>query len=203
MGPEDGQALPTVLTSTSFDEALCPRPEPAEMWIRPFVERGSPFLGWTPLEVRTFFVSNCNPYQDFDAWPVGTFGILDSLSVLDPGVPTHRTILVCSTLPDFGEKNEIWLKTCRVKFEDFAIETCRLETLITRPSELGKVTCLSFAIPLIFEGRDAARERVSYDLDNPHPYSDEHMAMQGSNKGCVRYLVRAANPDAEEEEIGS
>lgn len=155
------------------------------------------------MDVRFFFANNCEEYKDFDAWPFATFGILDSLSVLDPEAPTHRTVLICSALPDFNEGNEVWLKTCRVKFEDFPIETCRLETLITRPSELGKTTCVSFAIPLIFQGRDSARAQVSFDLDNNFPYSDEHMAMQGSNEGCVRYFVRAPDTSDEQQETVS
>lgn len=95
----------------------------------------------------------------------------------------------------------MWLKTCRVRFEDFAGEVCRLETLITRPSEIGKEMGLSFATPLIFVDRDEARFQVSYGgLENETPYGEKHMGMQGSDEGCVRYLVKAA-PKGEEGEM--
>lgn len=146
------------------------------------------------MEIRNFYVGNCKPTNDFDPWPLGTFGILDSFSILDDKAPTHRTILLCSFLPDFLEGASVWLKTCRIKFEEFDSEVCRLETFVTRPSELGKETCLSFGVPLIVFGRQEVREQVSYGIQNDFAYSEEHMAMQGSDKGCVRYLVRPAPP---------
>lgn len=97
-------------------------------------------------------------------------------------------------MPDFNEWSEVWLKTCRVRFDDFDSEICRLETYTTRPSEIGKATALSFMPPLIFVGRQGAREQVSTGVNNDAPYSDEHLAMQGSDEGCVRYLVRPAPP---------
>lgn len=193
--PDDGVSLPTIMTSTNFNEACLPRPTPAELWIKPFLEKGTPFLGWTPLEIRDFFVGNCpSPPENPDLWPLASFGILDSLSVLDPDAPTHRTILLCSFMPDWLEGAAVWLKTCRVKFEMFPTEVCRLEVFVTRPSELGKEMAVSFAIPLITVGRQGTREQVSYGPSNDHRYSEEHMAMQGGDKGCVRYFVRPSPP---------
>lgn len=195
-------SLPTIMTTTSFDEACIPRPDPPETWIKPFLEKGSPFLGWTPMEVRDFCVSNCISKDDFEPWPLASFGILDDLTSVPENAPTYQTILLCSFMPDFNEGSEVWLKTCRVKFGFFDSELCRLETFVTRPSEIGKSLALSFAIPLITFSRQEIREQVSTGAENTQPYSDEHLAMQGSDEGCVRYLVRPAPPpegNAEEE----
>lgn len=197
---DESPSLPTIITSTSFEEALMPRPQPSETWIKPFIETGSPFLGWTPKELRDFFVSNCKPVYDFDAWPLATFGILDSLSVLNSSAPTHRTLVLCSFMPDFKEGSEVWLKTCRVRFDMFGSEVLRLETFVTRPSEIGKGTCLSFMPPLMLVGRDGTRAQVSTGIDNEAPYSIEHLAMQETSEGCLRYFVRPAPPETNGQE---
>lgn len=146
------------------------------------------------MEIRDFYISSCLPNDDFDPWPLATFGILDRLSVLDKDAPAYRTILLCSFLPDFLEGASVWLKACRVKFELFDSEVRRLELFVARPSELGKEFCLSFMPPLLTVGRQGAREMISYGVNNDTPYSNAHMMMQGDDKGCVRYLIRPAPP---------
>lgn len=196
----DASACPSLMMTTSFRDLLQPF---SEKDIRPFLNRGSPFQGWSPLALHEFFCDNCSGIEiepapsseekprKFDPLPAGTFAVLDVESNLDSSSPFHRTVLLCTNLPDFHEGNKFFLKTTRVLFEDLLSEATSLETLTRCLSEIGKAMCLSLMPPALLSGGIPGRRRtISFGLDNDCPWDEEHLSRQpGQEKGFESFEI--------------
>lgn len=197
----DYKHLPSLMTTTSFIDALRPWSNDE---IRPFLSKGSPFQGWSPLEIHRFFVATCDAIEigqstttgdeaatteprKYDPWTATTFLILDSDSTLDLSSPYYRTVLLCSDKPDFEEYDIVTLKGTRVRFEDVLVEAMLIEDLMRCLSEVGKQTVMSQVPPAIVTGQAGRRELISFGLKNDAPWSAEHLRRQPGETGFERY----------------